>query len=231
MEAEAQRVGIDLEFVQAIDGKELRLDAASGYDREGRLRRAPDLKPAEVACVLSHKNALKRFLASDAYAAVILEDDAVLSEKLAAFAMAAASLPIAWDAINLESRKRKPIRPAIARFDSGIGLYASAWLSAGATGWMYSKSGAKKVLDSLENFRHAYDTHLGFFWRYGLMALCTDPPLVHQGGSASTIGSGRLFSEKELTIAQWLRTRKERIEHEFRKQISAYMNIVRARFG
>jgi glycosyl transferase, family 25 len=231
MEAEAGRVSIALEFVQAIDGKELRLDTVPGYDRAGRLRRAPDLKQAEVACVLSHKKALKRFLTTDAKAAIILEDDAILSDKLAGFATAAGSLPFAWDAINLENRNRKPIPSALAKFDSGIGLYASAWLSRGSAGWMYSRRGAKHVLDSLENFRHAYDTHMGFFWRYGIVALCTDPPLVHQGGTASVIGGGRAFSERDLTIGQFLRARKERIEHELRKQISAYMNIVRVKFG
>jgi GR25 family glycosyltransferase involved in LPS biosynthesis len=222
MEAEAQRIGIALSFVQAIDGAGIDLDAAFGYDRKGRLRYAPDLKPEEVACVLSHQKALQTFLASAAEVAVILEDDARLSERLPVFARAAKNLPMEWDAIKLEIRKEKPLQRSLARIGD-INLHATAFLSAGSTGWMYSRQGAGKVLQSLRHFRHAYDTHLGFFWRYGLVALCVDRPLIWESGLPSTIRPVRAVHTKKLTVAQWLCTRFERIEHSFRKRIEARM--------
>jgi GR25 family glycosyltransferase involved in LPS biosynthesis len=224
MEEEARKALIDLRFVQAIDGRELALDSVTIYNRVGRLRYGPDLKSNEVACVLSHKAALRTFLASDANAAVILEDDAVLSDHFLDFVYAAVASRVPWDAINLENRNRKPLRPAIARFEFGYGLYVSAWLSAGATGWLYSRAGAERVLDTLQNFRHPYDTHLGFFWRHGLTALCAHPGVVSQRNIPSTIstpGESRTLSRKHQSALQYLRSRVERIRHEICKEIIA----------
>lgn len=223
MLAEAQRIDIELQFVQAVDGRNLDLDEAKGYDREGRLRYAPDLRPNEVACVLSHRKALETFLASNASIAVILEDDAVLSEQLPSFVDEAKALPLAWDAINLERRKGKPLPAPLAKFDSGIALHASPFLSSGAAGWMYSRQGANKIVDSLDSFRHGYDEHLGFFWRHRFVVMCVCPSLVQQGNAPSTIGPRRLFRSKDLTARQWLRARGERIEHSIRKRIGAHM--------
>jgi glycosyl transferase family 25 len=236
MQAEAERTGIELSFVQAVDGTGLNLDAAPGYDRNGRLRHAPDLKPNEVACVLSHKAALESFLASGAQAAVVLEDDAALSDRLVPFVEAMVRLPIAWNAVNLENRNRKPLRPPLITFDFGVGLHASAWLSRGAAGWLYSRDGAERILRSLRSFRHAYDTHIGFFWRYGISALCVHPPLIgNSGRTPSTISTAgqppRTVPLSELTFPQFLRTRRERIEHEFRKEIEARLTLIRLKIA
>jgi glycosyl transferase family 25 len=236
MQVEAERAGIKLSFVQAVDGRSLNLDEVPGYDREGRLRHAPDLKPNEVACVLSHKAALETFLASGAKAAVVLEDDAVLSDCLAPFVEAMVRLPIAWNAVNLENWNHKPLRPALITFDFGVGLHASAWLSAGAAGWLYSRDGAARILCSLQSFRHAYDTHIGFFWRHGISALCVHPPLVRQAGvTPSTIATPdqpvRTVPLEELTFTQFLRTRRERLEHEFRKEIEARLTFIRLKIA
>jgi len=175
-------------------------------------------------------------LASGARAAVVLEDDAVLSNRLAPFAEAMVRLPIAWNAVNLENRNRKPLRPALITFNCGVALHASAWLSKGSAGWLYSRDGAERVLHSLRSFRHAYDTHMGFFWRYGITPFCAHPHLIGQAsGTASTIATPdqpwRNFAQKELTFGQFLRARRERIEHEFRKEIEARLTLIRLKMN
>jgi glycosyl transferase, family 25 len=235
MEAEARRAGIDLTFVQAVDGKELSLETAPGYDGKGRLQHAPHLKANEVACVLSHKTALEMFLSSGAPAGVVLEDDAVLSERFMPFVEAVIKSPVAWSAVNLENRNGKHLHPALVRFGFGVGLHASAWLSQGATGWLYSRAGAERVVRSLSCFRHAYDTHIGFFWRHGITPLCAHPPVVSSRANApSTIsvpGEQRLFEERQLSLPQFLRARRERIEHEIRKEIGARSALVRLKLA
>jgi hypothetical protein len=235
MEAEARRAGIDLTFVQAVDGKQLNLETVPGYDGKGRLQHAPHLKANEVACVLSHRAALEMFLSSDAPAAVVLEDDAVLSERFMPFVQAVIKSPVAWSAVNLENRNGKRLQPALVRFGFGVGLHASAWLSKGATGWLYSRAGAERVVRSLSRFRHGYDTHIGFFWRHGITPLCAHPPVISSRGNVpSTIslpGEARLFDEKQLSLQQFLRARRERIEHEIRKEIAARAALVRLKLA
>jgi glycosyl transferase family 25 len=231
MDAEARRAGIDLTFVQAVDGKELSLEMAPGYDGAARLQHAPHLKANEVACVLSHKAALEKFLSGGGAAAVVLEDDAVLSERFMPFVEAVIKSPIPWSAVNLENRNGKHLRPALVRFGFGVGLYASAWLSKGSTGWLYSRSGAELIVRSLSRFRHAYDTHMGFFWRHGITPLCAHPPVVSPrsdlASTISALGEPRLFQESQLSLPQFLRARRERIEHEIRKEIGARAALVR----
>jgi glycosyl transferase, family 25 len=235
MEAEARRAGIDLTFVQAVDGKELSLEMAPGYDRKARLQHAPHLKSNEVACVLSHKAALEMFLSSGAPAAAVLEDDAVLSDQFVPFVEAVVKSPLAWSAVNLENRNGKPLYPAVVRFGFGVGLHASAWLSKGTAGWLYSRTGAERIVRSLSRFRHAYDTHMGFFWRHGITPLCAHPPVVSSRedspSTISALGEPRLFSEKQLSLQQFLRARRERIEHEIRKEIGARAALVRLKLA
>ncbi len=236
MEAEAARAGIEITFVQAIDGRELSLEAAAGYDRKRRLKYAPDLEPNQVACALSHKAALTVFLANDAEAAVILEDDAVLSDHFLDFVKAVTNLPIKWNAVNLENRNKKPLRPAVITFDFGVGLHTSGWLSKGSAGWLYSRQGAALALRSLSSFRHSYDTHIGFFWRHGMTPLCAYPPVIGWStatpSTISVAGHGKQqFTQKDLSWAQFLRWRRERIEHEVRKEIQARIALVQLRMA
>lgn len=217
MEAGAYKAGFPISFIKAVDAKDIGFDAP-GYDRENRLRHAPDLKLGEIACVLSHKRALETFLASSAKFAVILEDDAIFAEGFLKFVESATKLPIPWHAINLENRNKRQIWPAIAPC-----LYASGTLSSGSAAWLYSREGAATVLASLQSFRHAIDTHLGFFWRHRLTALCAYPMLVTQDTSNTSTHHvlARSVIERELSYPQFIRWRLERIEHSVRKRIAA----------
>jgi GR25 family glycosyltransferase involved in LPS biosynthesis len=172
---------------------------------------------------------LQTFLESEASHAVIFEDDAVLDARFLQFVRAAVRLPIPWHAINLENRNKRHLRPAIARFDFGVNLHASSTLSSGAAAWLYSREGAALALRSMASFRHAIDTHLGFFWRHKMTALCVYPPLVTQDVSALSTHPNmrRTVLEKELSFPQLIRWRKERIEHTIRKRIAAWIILFR----
>jgi glycosyl transferase, family 25 len=229
MQAQADEFGIELEFIDAVDGQTIDIAEVADYAHEERLKYAPDLKPNQVACVLSHKMALRQFLESDADAAVVLEDDAVFGANLVAFVSAAASLPFEWDAINLENRNGKPLQLALAHLP-GSSVCASAWLSKGSTAYLYSRKGADRVEESLTSFRHGFDTHLGHFWKYDLVCLCAHPALVTQADMPTTIGNAR-FREADLTWRQFVRSRLERIRGDFSKEIYARVMLARLQLG
>jgi glycosyl transferase family 25 len=234
MQAQADEFGIELEFIDAVDGQKIDIAEVADYAHEERLKYAPDLKPNEVACVLSHKMALRQFLESDADAAVVLEDDAVLGANLVAFVEAAVSLPFEWDAINLENRNAKPLQPALAHLP-GSSVCASAWLSKGATAYLYSRKGAESILKALSPFRHTYDVKLGMYWKHGFTFLCANPPVVKEVRMPSTIDSlgatTQRFHRKNLTWRQTIRFRLERITGEFSKEIYARVMLARLQLG
>jgi glycosyl transferase family 25 len=232
MEWQARAHAIPLTFVTAVDGRTLNIGKVPEYDRKRRLAFASDLRPNEIACALSHKKALEVFMASGAEAAVILEDDAVLYAGFKEFVDRVVALPIAWDAVSLENRKQKPLWPALATFDNGLGLHATGWVSFGSAGWLYSRAGAAKVLNSLARFHNAFDTHLGYFWSHGFEVLSAFPPVIGSEEGPSTIDEGiaqREVREKNLTALQWVRWRAKRIEHELRKRLSARLTLFRLR--
>jgi hypothetical protein len=166
-----------------------------------------------------------------------MEDDAVFfGGRCLDFVKAVVDLPIRWNAVNLENRNRKPLRPVIANFDFGVGLHASGWLSKGSGGWLYSRQGAEAALRSLRSFRHGCDTHAGFSWRHGLPPLCADPPVIGQSGATpSTISvpghARQVWGQKDLSWAQFLKCRRERVEHEIRKEIGARIALVRLKLA
>jgi glycosyl transferase, family 25 len=64
------------EIIEAIDGRGRAADGFDAYNaRMTRLRHGRDLNGGEVACYLSHLEALRRFLASGEDIGLILEDD------------------------------------------------------------------------------------------------------------------------------------------------------------
>ena len=75
---------LDVEFIDAIDGKQFSTDEAKSlfdYDTFYKLYgRSPLL--AEIGCTLSHIKSYKKLIDSNEKAALILEDDACLSNQL-----------------------------------------------------------------------------------------------------------------------------------------------------
>lgn len=77
----------DFEIFDAIDGRvHLPAEMEAEVDRCAWLRRyARPATDAELACALSHREAYRRFLETNASYALILEDDALVDDRLAAF--------------------------------------------------------------------------------------------------------------------------------------------------
>lgn len=111
MEEQFARLGVAAERVEAVTTIEVPDD-----------RMAPHLDPnnatamarVEVACLLSHERAWKRFLATGAAHAMILEDDLVMSEGLPHFLDASLHADLRVDLLKLETF-RQNIRLGRAR--------------------------------------------------------------------------------------------------------------------
>ena len=164
---QAKRAAIDIIFVDAIEGKHIEIENAKGYDRKNRLRYLKDLEPNEIACTLSHRLALETFLADPYPHCVIMEDDAIFDQNLHSDILAILSRINGFDLFKLESRdSRGVVLGTLDRLQIMLPLKASN----GATAILYTKNGARKLLESLDRFSHAIDTHIGFAWKTGTAA-------------------------------------------------------------
>jgi glycosyl transferase family 25 len=213
---QAERAAIDITFIDAIEGKDIEIENVDGYDRKKRLRYMKDLEPNEIACTLSHRLALETFLADPYPHCVIMEDDAIFDQNLHADTSAIVSLIKGFDLFKLESRdSRGVVLGTLDRLQIILPLKASN----GATAILYTKNGARKLLESLDCFSHAIDTHIGFAWKTGILCVACWPPLIREDAKKpSTIG-GRSTSKRLPGTYPWLLARRERVTHSLMKRL------------
>ena len=81
MRRQAERLGLEFERIPAVDALHVPVDLA-GYFAHIQTGKLPIIDDAAVGCYASHLKALRRFEQTDAPAALILEDDALLPDNI-----------------------------------------------------------------------------------------------------------------------------------------------------
>jgi glycosyl transferase family 25 len=142
-------IQLPFEFIDAVDGRVLtdedlarKTDAARMVAAIGR-----PMTRGEIGCSLSHLEACRQLLASDAPATLVLEDDCQPDETLVRFLSAADNLPAGWDVIHLHWWNARTSLLRQHRLTSGIKLLRfveSGW-SSGA--YLMSRHAAQKILE------------------------------------------------------------------------------------
>lgn len=75
--------GLGWTHVDGVDLRRMPLSADNYVDQEAaRILLRRDMSPGEIGCALAHRNVYKRILASDCEYAIVLEDDAVLVDRI-----------------------------------------------------------------------------------------------------------------------------------------------------
>lgn len=189
MNEQFDRLGVAFAFIDALRGNSISRSEAlrAGY-RPGAIGGAGELTPNEIACLMGHRLALSRFLQTEHKALVLLEDDAELTQDFPKVVTELLRRAECFDAIKLEDRCKR-VSPRVGALESGHAVTVPVRPGLGATGFLYSRTGAQKVFNSLETFSVGVDTHLGRLWRYGFRLLQIAPPIVSERGElVSTIG-------------------------------------------
>lgn len=145
--------GLTFTRLSAVDGRRQTPHSFGEYD-EGltHSRMARSMSAGEIACFLSHRQALETFLGSDRPYLLLFEDDLLLpagfSNLLGATVDFLKTYRRNWDVINL-SRGVKRLWTPIAPIGSSMGthlLNASHYFPMTATGMLWSRPGAEAFL-------------------------------------------------------------------------------------
>ena len=145
-QAQLEALGIPMQRMAATSTEELdekRYESlANGWERK--------LRPAEVACFLSHQ-AVWQHVADTGQAWLILEDDALLSREVPGLLEYLAANPGQADLVTLETRSRKKLigkqaYPAGSRFS----LHRLYQDRTGAAAYVLYPSGARKLLQKAQ---------------------------------------------------------------------------------
>ncbi|MCI4664456.1 MAG: glycosyltransferase family 25 protein [Neomegalonema sp.] len=197
IEAQCGRLGLAVAFVPAVDGSKLSAAEKAHYSRWRRsLTWRRHLTDIEVSCVLSHRKAVAQFLASSASAAVVLEDDALLSDDFPAVTAALVDHPDGWTIVRLETRVADKKTERVAPIDATHALVLRQKLTLGGAATLYSRKSAEIFMHRSTRFFEAFDNLIGRPGVVGDVILEVDPPLVRESGAPSTLEAGRSGPER-----------------------------------
>lgn len=188
MQQQLEQLGLSMCIAPAVAGADLSPDSPTGYDAATRARYfTNDLLPNEIACAMSHRNALKIFLDSKADYAVIMEDDAVLAPNFNEGIRELIEHIHGWEAAKLftDDGKLYPLEPHCEGAEvQAVFPKKLPWV---AVGYLYTRSAAEKVYTGLSRFWLPADAQIGqTLLRMRIPTIGVTPGLIHSGDPDNT---------------------------------------------
>lgn len=180
IEAEFARLGLAGERLPAVWWKQLPT-ATQEQLYSPTLNRHQYYKPlvdGEKGCYASHVQAWRELLASDAPALVVLEDDVILEDAFAPVVQAIAAQEGDWDMVKLMGRPSGEKIRATKPLNATHQLTQYQRVPSFTAGYVVSRSGARKLLDSRVPFGRPIDIDLRFWWENDLCILGVQPPVI-----------------------------------------------------
>lgn len=203
---EFERYGVDYTRIEAVDGRQIDIADFPQATRNGWAYHTP-LTVNEVACYMSHLNALKSFLASDATHAMILEDDFAFVEDPMPCISSMMEIDD-WDIVKLYNWKERRLKKYFASFmtsaQKSYSLYFNASTAICNTGQLFSRSGAEKFLAKKNHFYRPVDVELKHYWELKLRIKSLSPPIITEHKETQPLSTiGHAPSEKSLPSFLW----------------------------
>ena len=203
---EFERYGLDFVRIQAVDGRDLDIADFPQATRNGWAYHTP-LTINEVACYMSHLEALRIFLDSDATHGMILEDDFAFVEDPVPCLQELMELSD-WDIVKLYNWKERRLKKHFASFVTDQGkpysLYFNASTAICNTGQVFSRSGAEKFLAKKNHFHRPVDVELKHYWEQNLRIKSLCPPIITEHKETQPVSTiGHEKSEKSLPAFAW----------------------------
>lgn len=187
--AALQALGIAWQRLPAMDGSLLsESERRTKIDeQEFQRKRGMPSVPGELGCYLSHVEAMRRLLASDAQYALILEDDVIPGKDLVAVLQALMSHPDRWDMVKLSAvHTGTPAR--VLKLTESHSLAVMFSSCTGASAYMVNRRAARIYHDQLLPMTVQVDHVLDQGWRFGIkVRLVTPQPAQHDDRVPTTI--------------------------------------------
>jgi glycosyl transferase family 25 len=188
--------GINFSRVPAIDGKTLEWGPTHYSEGWYRSLHGRETNPPEIACYLSHLEALRVFLETEAELAFICEDDLEFGADLATLLVKALALPRFWNVLRLSGLSAgRPLK--VRKFYGDHWLCINSARIKGSGAYLVDRTAARTFLERLLPMMVPYDHALDREWFYGLTAACVSPfPIVQRqkrfGSAIQTYAQSKL---------------------------------------
>ena len=232
-----QRVGLPFVRITAVDARAFTPEQQAALDVPN-YRRKHGMEPlaGELGCYLSHVEAMRRLLASDAAYALVLEDDVIVTDRLPAALAGLIAQPTRWDMVKLSAvHSGTPIRVLQVAPGQQLAVMLSRCTGSSAyvvnrraaTAYLHGQHGQHGLLPMSLPYDHVFDQG----WRFGLkVRLLTPTPCEHDEQTPSTIGTPAGPSRKFHWTRRWP-TYAYRISNEWRRLMYGLAHTWRERSG
>lgn len=169
------------------------------------------LKSSEIACFLSHRKSWEYIVKENLDAALVLEDDADISESLFNNSLSLVIENISTnDFIRFPIKNREELRKVINE-KNGHTLYEPTEIKLGMVAQLITRDAAKALLDATKNFDRPVDCFLQMRWIHKVRVLSVWPSGIEEvssrlGGSVinhKVIGLEKLRREIKRPIYQY----------------------------
>jgi len=190
MRRQLEALGLDFEFVEAVDGRDFDVDQHPAYDAPRRRAAFPrDLAGGELGCLLSHRSIYQRMLAEGLDEVLVLEDDVVLGPDFLAVLPSIRAHAASYDVVRfLSARKISRLRQRrVFPLAKGYWLARLETTPGGAYAYLIRRSGAEKLLPLMQRNWLPVDTLMGRSWEHGLRWLIAYPALADYDRSIDPI--------------------------------------------
>ncbi|MGD9758818.1 MAG: glycosyltransferase family 25 protein [Comamonas sp.] len=171
------------------------------------------LSNGEKGCYASHLRSWQQLLGSDAPAMVVFEDDVRLLPQLPQALAAIETLPAdgSWDMIKLYGREPEKIANQGPLVAGALQLISYQRVPSFAAGYVISRSGARKMLETRMPFDRPVDVDIRFWFENDLRVYGVYPSVIALDDT-SEVSSIWAQKEAPADLAQRLRKFKMKLE-------------------
>ena len=224
-------LGIPFERLRGVDARQLTPEQATLLDVPAyRRKHGKDPVPGELGCYLSHVEAMKQFLTTDAEFALVLEDDVLLTDRLPDALRGLMANARHWDMVKLSAvHSGTPQR--VLEVAPGQWLAVMLTRCTGASAYMVNRRAAQAYVARLLPMHLPFDIVYDLGWEYGLkVRLVTPTPCTHDDRIASNIAAPRA-PQRNFHWTRRLSTYGYRLRVESRRLAYGVSELMRARLG
>ena len=206
----ARVLGLDLTFVNAVDGRNVDDLTELGYDRNSNRRHYGRLLTAgEVGCYASHLKVAEKFILSGEDICIVLEDDAYISEGFSEFCTKISESPnsLPDDALLLNIGKSSPRANLFEVLENKakglVGLFGTYQFPTTTRGLVWTRKGATEFLDKGCVISMPVDQYLKDWLTRSSGGYCLETPVVLGTNAPTEIGTGT--GRRELRFSEAVR--------------------------
>jgi len=184
MQTQMQRLGIEYQVFEAIDGRSLDQDQKAPYSRSIALRDfGRELTPGELGCALSHIKMWQRLVNSEYDEVLILEDDVLIGWALIEVLENREKLPSDYQHINFSTKARQqPFGNIISDIYRASNHLERAYST---EAYLITKPGARKLVDLVNPLHMPIDNFVSIA---GIVSYGVFPSVAVSADFSSGIG-------------------------------------------